>query len=280
MASIYDTPAWVNSWASAIVANPISPETVTSRLNDLLAGKSINGVPGILPNQKPKDMLSQFVVSADWDFRPAAIDAVWHAVFEIAKAHGWTEHIREQTYYWTEHGLLNVAWDAQSADENEDDEAEDHGYDNAWITCALGEARLFALGYGYSAFAWNALLDGLGLGCEERNSDSMRIGSCAQLLGAGMRIKLHLLGGGESHSTPGFAGSYLEARPKDKKAEWEKKGAETWGKFLKALVEEQSKAGPRATALLQLTHEHVMSEAGDLTSVEVANIVWPPKTEA
>jgi len=278
MASIYDKLDWTNSWAPAIVADPFSPNTVTSRLNDLLAGKEVNGVPGILRTHNPKNMLLAFVLWAQWDFKPAAIDSVWHAIFDIAKARGWTKAIREQTYFWTEQYLLDVAWAAESDNEDGDgDGDETDKYDNSWITCALGDARLFALAYGYSAFAWNALLDGLGLGDEERNSDSMRIGSCAQLLGAGMRIKLHIQGGGEEHPTPGFAGRYLDARAMhdSERAEWQKNGNEMWRNFLKALVEEQSKAGPRAAALLKLTHEHLVSEAGDLTSVEVANIIWP-----
>ena len=49
MAYIYDDNFdWINSWASAIVADPFSPHIVASRLNDLLAGKEVNGVPGIL----------------------------------------------------------------------------------------------------------------------------------------------------------------------------------------------------------------------------------------
>jgi hypothetical protein len=90
-----------------------------------------------------------------------------------------------------------VALDAQSVDE---DEGED-----GWITCAFDDARLFALGYGCFAFAWNALIDGLELGDEERNSASM-------------------------------------------------------GNFLNALVEEQSKADSRATALLKVSFVHLHEE--------------------
>ena len=177
--AFYDKLDWTKFWAQAIVADPFSPHIVTSRLNDLLAGKEVNGVPGLLRTHKPKNMLLTFVLWTRWDFKPAAIDSVWHAIFDIAKARGWTEDVREQTYFWTEQFLLNVAWDAQSDNEDGDekDETDTDKYDNSWITCAFGDARLFALGYGYSAFAWNALLDGLGLGGEERNSDSMRIGS-------------------------------------------------------------------------------------------------------
>ena len=263
MAYIYDNLDWIHFWAPAIVADPFSRHIITSRLNDLLAGKEVNGVPGILRTHDPKDMLLAFVLCAQWDFKPAAIDSVWHALFDIAKARGWTKAIREQTFFWTEQYLLNVAWDAESDDEDEDEDGDEKDeYANVWITCALGDARLFALAYGYSAFAWNALLDGLGLGGEERNSDSMRIGSCAQLLGAGMRIKLHVHGGGEEHPTPGFAGRYLDARPMHERAEWQKNGPETWRDFLKALVEEQSKAGPRAAALLKVSYFH-QSAPGD-----------------
>ena len=102
MASIYNKLDWTDSWATAIVADPFSPHIVTSRLNDLLAGKEVNGVPGILRTHNPKDMLLTFVLWAQWDFKPAAIDSVWHAIFDIAKARGWTKVIREQTYFWTE----------------------------------------------------------------------------------------------------------------------------------------------------------------------------------
>ena len=103
MAYIYDDDFdWINSWASAIVADSFSPHIIASRLNDFLAGKEVNGVPGILRTHNPKDMLLAFVLWVQWDFKPAAIDSVWHAIFDIAKARGWTKAIREQTYFWTE----------------------------------------------------------------------------------------------------------------------------------------------------------------------------------
>jgi len=109
------------------------------------------------------------------------------------------------------------------------------------------------------------------------------------LCGAGMRIKLHIQGGGEERPTLGFAGCYLDTRQKYERAKWQENGVEMWRIILKTLVEEQSKA---AAALLKVssvnlhkeivslrTHEHLLSEAGDLTSVEVANIIYP-KTDA
>ncbi|CAA7269141.1 unnamed protein product [Cyclocybe aegerita] len=260
--SIYDdsTTGWVNTWTSALLVEPATRETISSRLNDLLKGKIVNGVPGSSRGRSKEGMLNQF-----------------HALFDVAKMHGWTEIVRDDTYFWTEQWLLNTAWDAPDYEGEEMEEG--LGYDNAWIMCAMGDARLFALGYGYSPFAWNALLDGLGLG-DEAESDSMRIGACAQLLGAGNRIKLFRSGGGNEKPTPGFAGRYLDARPKKERSEWEKGGQIDWTSFLKALVDQQQRADPKTAALLKLTHDHLIAGKPDLTSAEVAEIIWPtPKAE-
>ena len=64
---------------------------------------------------------------------------------------------------------------------DKDDIVGDGDYDNIWISASLGDARLHALGYGYSAFGWYGFIDGLVLGDAEANFD---IGSCVQLLGA------------------------------------------------------------------------------------------------
>ncbi|KAJ3508184.1 hypothetical protein NLJ89_g5894 [Agrocybe chaxingu] len=108
----------------------------------------------------------------------------------------------------------------------------------------------------------------------------MRIGACAQLLGAGNRIKLFRSGGGNEKPTPGFAGRYLDARPKKERPDWEKGGQIDWASFLKALVDQQRKADPKTAALLKLTHDHLVAGKPDLTSAEVAEIIWPtPKDE-
>lgn len=273
MSDFYSGVDWVNHWATAITTEPYSRESITSRLNALLDGKPVGDVPGKPQNQPANDMLVEFVRMAEWEHKPEAFDAVWHAIFDIAKVRGCTELIRDQTYYWTENFLLNLPWDTEPAEDGDEDDGEE--YANTWIVTTFGDARLFALGYGYSAFAWNALIDGLGLGGEGVNSDSMRIGSCAQLLAGGQRIKLHLLGRGDEYPTKGFAGGYLQAQPANKRAEWEKGGMEMWNNFLKALEAEQSKAGPRAATLLKRTLEHLQSETDDFSSVEAARIIWP-----
>jgi hypothetical protein len=195
-----------------------------------------------------KGMLEQFVRTATWEHNPAALDAVWQGVFTIAARHGWTEEIREETYFWTEQFLLELAWDTEPLDEREDDGEE---YDNVWITTAFGSARLFSLGYGYSSFAWNALLDGLALGGEQC-SDSMRIGSCAQLLGGGVRIKDFLLGKSKLRDGKGFAGAWLNAPTTESQANRECE----WDQIVEALKTQQSKAGPRAAKLLEVSLFH------------------------
>jgi hypothetical protein len=50
------------------------------------------------------------------------------------------------------------------------------------------------IGLWLSAFPWNAFIDILGLGDTDANSDSMRIGSCAQFFGAGQLLKLRIRG--------------------------------------------------------------------------------------
>ena len=108
---------------------------------------------------------SIFVQITDWTFKPSAFDDIWHAVFEIAKKLGYIENVHDAAYFWTETYLLNEAWDMYPKEEADKD---DDGDDNSWISASLGNARLYALSYGYSAFAWNAFIDGLGLGMRRR----------------------------------------------------------------------------------------------------------------
>lgn len=296
MTSAAQSADWTDTWATAIVAPPCTVESISSRLKDLLEGKDVGDATGRARNEpKAKDLLEVFVQQVDWSFKPEAFDDIWHAIFSLAKKLGCTEKIRDATHFWTEKYLLHEALDAipaEEGDENDNGGLVD-GYDNTWITAALGEARLYSLGYGYSAFAWNAFLNGLGLdeGEPEPISDSMRIGSCAQLLGAGGRLKLRIYGGGDQHKTPGFAGRYLVAAPKGEQEKCKKDGEIMWSKVLTTLEKQQKKAGPRATALLlvrsfflrigfpltyaqQKTLKHLQSGASDLTSAEVAAIIW------
>ena len=252
---------WTSEWAGAIVADPYSSEIVESRLQDLLDGKTVLGVSGRFKKEKAKYLLEGFVQNTDWTFKPSAFDDIWHAVFKIAKKLCYTESVRDATYFWTETYLFNEAWDVpdvhpikkiEEADKDDDDVFGDDEYDDTWIAASLGDARLYALGYGYSAFAWNAFIDGLELGDAEANSDSMRIGSCAQLLGAGQRLKLRIHGGGDRHKTAGFAGRYLAAMPKKEQEVANKKGEAFWHEVLKALENQQAKSGPRAAGLLKV----------------------------
>ncbi|KAJ3509074.1 hypothetical protein NLJ89_g5415 [Agrocybe chaxingu] len=277
--SIYDAHRrdWVNLWVGAVGAEPLSREKIASRITDLLAGRTVNGVPGIRYTDNPKEMLSQFVWMMNWESKPAAFDDVWRGIFDVARARGWTEDIREQTYYWTELYLLDPAFDAQPEDE---EKLEGENYDNSWISCSLGGARLFSLGYGYSYYTWSALFEGLGISKEsDAISDSMRIGSCAQLLGAGRRIKLCQVGGGEDHSTPDFAGRWLAAAPMNEREDRRKTGEETWLNVMRALADQQDMAGARAAHLLEITQKHLTSDEPDLTSGEVAKIIWPESAE-
>ena len=239
---------WTSEWAAAIVADPYSSENVESRLQDLLDGKTVLGVPGRSKKGKAKFLLEGFVQNTDWTFKPSVFDDIWRAVFKIAKKLGCTESVRDATYFWTETYLLEAAWDVHPKEEADKDGGD---YDNSWIAASLGDARLYALDYGYSAFAWNAFIDGLGLAAEA-NSDSMRIGTCAQLLGAGQRLKLRIHGGGDTHKTSGFAGRYLEARPEKEQEDAKKEGEAFWGEILKALEDQQAKSGPRAAGLLKV----------------------------
>ena len=64
---------------------------------------------------------------------------------------------------------------------------------------------------GYSAFAWNAFIDGPGLGGEQAKSDNMCIGSCSQLFGEpGQCLKLE----GIAIRRRLASLQYLAARPK------------------------------------------------------------------
>ena len=252
MATVAPSEDWTEPWAAAIVSPPCTVESIISHLNDLLEGRGVGNATGRAKNEKAKDLLEVFVKQVNWTFKPEVFDDIWHAIFTIAKELGCTEKIRDATYYWTEKYLLHEALDAIPAEEGDEDDEDGlvDGYDNTWIAAALGDARLYSLGYGYSAFAWNAFLGGLGLIEGEPISDSMRIGSCAQLLSAGGRLKLRIRGGGDQHRTPGFAGRYLVAAPKGEQEKYQKDGEIMWSKILAALEEQHKKAGPRAAALL------------------------------
>ena len=264
-------------WAVALVADPYSPETVTSRLKDLLDGKEVGGVSGLSRGERREGALYGFVRQLDCSSKPEAIDAVWHAVFSIANKLWCTQEIANATYWWTEDFLPEAANDAKPAEDGDDDYGLVDGYDKAWIAAALGAARLFALGYGYSPWAWNSFIDGLKVieGCV--TSDSMRIGSCGQLLGAGQRLKLRIHGGGNWFAGPGFGGAYLKGRWRMTEQE-KKEGENFWQKVLKALEDQQQHAGAKAAAILQKTLEHLKADAPDMTSIEVANIIWPKST--
>lgn len=79
-------------------------------------------------------------------------------------------------------------------------------------------SRLFALNRAYSLWAWEHLQQGLGL-LVSSNSDSMRIGSCAQLLGAGQRIRKWCAGGWLDNVNDCFLGKPKEPEGKKKFAE-------------------------------------------------------------
>ena len=263
-------------WAVPLVADPYSPETVTSRLKDLLDGKEVGGVSGLSRGESRKNALYSFVRQLDWSLKPEAIDAVWHAVFSIANKLWCTNDIADATYWWTEDYLPEKANDAIPGD-GDDDYGLVDGYDKVWIATALGAARLYALGYGYSPWAWNSFIDGLKLEGECVISDSMRIGSCGQLLGAGQRLKLRIHGGGSWFEGPGLGGRYLQ-RQLPKTEHEKKEGEEFWQKVLKALEDQQQHAGAKAAAILQKTLEYLKADVPDMTSIEVANIIWPKST--
>lgn len=86
----------------------------------------------------------------------------------------------------------------------------------------------------------------------------MCIGSCAQLLAAGQRLKLYIHGG-DSHDTPGFSGRYLKARPKKEQETAKREGEVFWRNVLKALEDQQDKAGPKATDLLKVFRDFCLS---------------------
>ena len=104
---------WTSEWAaaSAIVADSYSLENVESRLQDLLDGKTVLGVPGRYKEEKAKYLLEGSVQNTDWTFKPSAFDDIWRAVFKIAKNLGFTERVRDTSYFWTETYLFNEAWD-------------------------------------------------------------------------------------------------------------------------------------------------------------------------
>jgi len=266
----------LSQWAVALVADPYSPEIVTSRLKDLLDEKEVGGVRISRGGESRSKVLYGFVRHFDWTFKPEAFDAVWHAVFSIANKLWCTRDIADATYWWTEDYLPEEADDAMSAEDDDDgyDGYDLDGHDKPWIANALGAARLYALGYNYSPWAWNSFLDGLELAKGCAISDSMRIGSCAQLLGAGQRLKLRIHGGGNRFEGPGFGGRYLKRQPPETEQE-KKELEEFWQKVLKALEDQQQHAGAKAAAILKKTLEHLKADAPDMTSVEVVNIIWP-----
>ena len=70
-------------------------------------------------------------------------------------------------------------------------------------------------------------MDGLSLGEDGRPiSDSKRICSCGQLLGAGQRLKLRILGGSDKNAMPGIAERYLQAQSPNLTSDEENKAGE------------------------------------------------------
>lgn len=238
----------IQSWSRAITSGSISQDSIRSNLEKLLSESSTGG-----KKLDPRNSLLEFVWQLDLSFKPGTFDVVWHALFELASKYNCLEELRDQTYYWTENFLIIPPGDVP--DEAGTEENLNLELDEIYISTSLGAARLFALGYGYSGFAWNSLLQGLGFGDtdeELKNSDTVRIAACSQLLGAGQRLKLFLCGGGDEQATPGFAGKYLKAEPGRRKIDLEKRGLEVWETWMKALGREREIAGPRARVILEV----------------------------
>lgn len=239
-------------WAVSITAEPATRESIRANLKTLLNGSSINGTQGKPAEQSSREALLNFIWNLDLESKPSSFDPLWHAIFDIAEEDGCTAEVREQTYYWTENLMINGPWDANlDEDEESQNEKGEQEFDERFIATSLGAARLFTLRYGYSSFAWNTVLSGLGK--LEENSDSYRIAACAQLLGAGQRLKVFLHGGGDEKQTPGFAGKYLSQRSWTERSEWKKTGPENWKGWIKALEDQTSVAGPRAAAILKVS---------------------------
>ncbi|TEB18257.1 hypothetical protein FA13DRAFT_1720240 [Coprinellus micaceus] len=110
-----------------------------------------------------------------------------------------------------------------------------------------------------------AIRGGLGLGLlVSSNSDSMRIGSCAQLLGAGQRIRKWCAGGWLDNVNDCFLG-----KPK------EPEGKKKFGELVSALDTPGEEAQSEwARAVLAATRDHLAISRRDLTSKEVYEIIF------
>lgn len=294
-----DTYVRAATWRPALLAEPCNSATVVERFNTLLDGKSLKAtVAGkdeevyVLKEYEkkkgleidPECVLEISASNANFYVNPSAIDAFWSGLFELAVIHDLTQKVRAAAYFWSSPVLGEWARDAIPVDERMYDEEEvsddDDWHDDYYITFSLGAARLFSLGYCYNRRALASLIVGLGIPWNGGNwseeegivSDSIRIGSCAQLLAGGQRIKTFLneevtdydaayevgpwLGGKEDWYVPVRSYEWCKAVGKEavrklraNPPEWVKP---RWKRILWELEHQQTQACPRAAELLQV----------------------------
>ena len=179
---------WTREGAVAIVAEPYSSEKVVSWLQDLLDEKTMLGVPGRSKEGKAKYILEGMLPVCPRSPRSLV-----------------PQRVSGTIYFQTEKYLLNEAWDVYPKEKADKDNDIFVGFRHrsesamrAYTHWVMATPRFLGM---------LLIIAGLGLGDADANSDSMRIGSCTQLLGAVQRLKLRIHGGGDSDTKmSGFAG--------------------------------------------------------------------------
>lgn len=176
---------WREHWMNAITAHPLEYNAY-GRLKALLSGPDpVNGAQARHPSMDEHTLFYDLL--RDLKFPVTAqvvggLDRIIGAVCLYAHCDIGTSPPLDR-------------WPPSYAQDNWPPRPEDE-IDTQFIVNSIFIARAYSMRYGYCWEAWQALRDGLGLYGEE-NSDSMRIGSCAQLLAAGQQLRDWCAGRGE-----------------------------------------------------------------------------------
>ncbi|EAU84086.1 hypothetical protein CC1G_06948 [Coprinopsis cinerea okayama7 len=263
-------------WVKSIVDQLSVPDDKYLGLNELFdpalvefyvesSEPAANSKPSSSPGgdaTEPLDRLRNLVLAVEFHRSPAKTDVFWHGVFTVAEERQWLRKARGICNAWAELYLNGVPSDMHPrmltgiAGAPRDDE---------WVAASLAAGRLYSLGYGYSSYSWDKLMQGLG---DRANCDSMRLGSCVQLLAGGQKIKQWIYGTGPVCEPGKFAG-WLQKPEKPF-------GEAFWQSILDNLETQQVHAlSPQVSELLKATREHLMNDGPDLTSEQVTEIIWP-----
>ncbi|TEB19465.1 hypothetical protein FA13DRAFT_1744348 [Coprinellus micaceus] len=246
---------WVKGWAEAITAPPGG--VAYRRLCQLLSGpEPVNGVPSRPPCLDAESLFADFVEYLDLPDTPQAMESLddfLSAIFTYSREK--KIDMKPLINPWAERQFLGPPGDF----------GDPGNIDMGYIISSLFLARMFALELGYVSFGWTNLRQGLGLRLgDEWVSESTLIGSCAQLLGGGHRIRKWCTGIG-LEGRPDYFDGWLEKPSKKRDFQEVLAAVEVW---YEKTENEWTKA------VLLATKEHFQFGFRDLTSKEVYEIIF------